>query len=67
MSLAYQTLTTTEIQICSLIRDGLGSKEIANNRGVSVATISRHREHIRQKLGIANSKVNLVTHLQSTM
>lgn len=67
LSLAYQSLTTTEIQICHLIRDGLGSKEIADSRGVSVSTISRHREHIRQKLGIANSKVNLATYLQSTM
>lgn len=59
-----QSLTPTEVQICKLIRDGMGSKQIAEMRGVSVATIHRHREHIRQKLGIANHKVNLASYLQ---
>ena len=67
LSLEYRTLTTTEVRICDMIRSGLGSKEIAQLRGVSPATISRHREHIRHKLGIANTKVNLTTYLQSTM
>ena len=67
LSLEYGTLTTTEVRICDMIRSGLGSKEIAQLRGVSPATISRHREHIRHKLGIANTKVNLTTYLQSTM
>lgn len=67
LSRDYQTLTTTEVRICGMVRGGLSSKEIARLRGVSPATISRHREHIRQKLGIANSKVNLATFLQSTM
>jgi DNA-binding CsgD family transcriptional regulator len=67
LSRKYQSLTTTEVRICGMIRGGLSSKEIANLRDVSPATISRHREHIRQKLGIANSKVNLATFLQSTM
>ncbi|NTW16909.1 MAG: LuxR family transcriptional regulator, partial [Syntrophaceae bacterium] len=40
-------------------------KEIAQLRGVSVATINRHREHIRRKLKIANCEVNLTTYLQS--
>ncbi len=59
-----QALTPTEVQICQLIRDGRGSKQIAELRGTSVATIHRHREHIRQKLGIANQKVNLASYLQ---
>jgi DNA-binding CsgD family transcriptional regulator len=67
LALSYQTLTVTEIRICGMIRDGLSSKEIAQLRGVSVATINRHREHIRHKLGITNTKTNLETYLQSTM
>jgi DNA-binding CsgD family transcriptional regulator len=59
-----QSLTATEIQICKLIRNGMGSKQIAELRGTSVATIHRHREHIRRKLGIANQKVNLASYLQ---
>lgn len=63
----HRSLTPTEISICNMIRSGLRSKEIAGMRGVSTATISRHRERIRHKLGIANTDVNLITHLQTTM
>jgi DNA-binding CsgD family transcriptional regulator len=63
----YQSLTPTEISICNLIRNGMRNKEIAELRGVSVATINRHREHIRKKLKITNSEVNLTTHLQSLL
>jgi len=63
----YQSLTPTEIAICNMIRTGLRSKEIAEIRGVSTATISRHRERIRRKLAIANKDVNLTSYLQTTM
>jgi DNA-binding CsgD family transcriptional regulator len=43
------------------------NKEIAELRGVAVATINRHREHIRKKLRINNSDVNLTTYLQSLL
>jgi len=42
----FQSLTPTEISICNLIRNGMRNKEIAELRGVSIATITRHREHI---------------------
>jgi DNA-binding NarL/FixJ family response regulator len=61
----FRTLTPVEVNICNLLRNGLRSKEIADLRGVSAATISRHREHIRRKLKIANQPVNLTTYLQS--
>lgn len=61
----HHLLTQTEIGICNMIRNGLRTKEIAQLRGVSAATIHRHREHIRRKLKIANSEVNLTTYLQS--
>jgi len=63
----YHSLTPTEIGICNMIRTGLRSKEIAQTRGVSTATVSRHRERIRRKLGLANSDANLTTYLQTTM
>jgi DNA-binding CsgD family transcriptional regulator len=62
----YQSLTPTEIQICNMIKSGLRTKEIAAMRNISPATISRHREHIRRKLGISGKDVNLVTYLQMT-
>lgn len=65
LSRTFMSLTPTEIQICSMIRRGLTTKEIAMLRGVSPATINRHREHIRRKLKITNEDVNLVTYLSS--
>ena len=67
LSSAALSLTPTEISICNMIRSGASTKEIARFRGISAATISRHREHIRRKLGITNSGVNLVSYLQSNM
>ena len=61
----FHALTPTEVDICNMIRNGLRTKEIANLRGVSAATINRHREHIRRKLNIANQRINLTTYLQS--
>jgi len=63
----YQSLTPAEISVCNMIRNGLRTKEIAQMRSVSPATINRHREHIRRKLKIANNNVNLTTYLQSIL
>ncbi len=67
LSNSYHSLTPTEITICNMIRNGLRTKEIARTRGVSAATINRHRENIRRKLKITNDDVNLATYLQSSM
>ncbi len=67
LSNSYHSLTPTEITICNMIRNGLRTKEIARTRGVSSATINRHRENIRRKLKITNNNVNLATYLQSSM
>ena len=63
----YQFLTPTEISVCSMIRNGLRTKEIAQMRSVSPATVNRHREHIRRKLKITNNHANLTTYLQSIL
>ncbi len=67
MSKIYLSLTSTEVNICNMIKSGLQTKEIAQIRGVSVGTINRHREHVRRKLKITNSDTNLMTYLQSSM
>jgi len=64
---AFMSLTPVEIQICNMIKSGLSTKEIAGLRYVSAATVNRHREHIRKKLGITNKNVNLATYLQAFM
>lgn len=67
LSLAYHAMTPTEIAICNMIRNGMRTKEIAEMRGISEATVNRHREKIRRKLKITNQDVNLATFLQSSM
>jgi DNA-binding CsgD family transcriptional regulator len=67
LSGSYHSMTPTEIGICNMIRNGRRTKEIAEMRGVSEATINRHREKIRRKLKITNQDVNLATFLQSSM
>ncbi|UCF32082.1 MAG: LuxR family transcriptional regulator [bacterium] len=67
LSGTFHSLTPTEIQICTMIKNGLRTKEIAELRGVSPATINRHRERVRRKLGIINSDVNLATFLSTEM
>jgi len=67
LSLSYHSMTPTEIAICNMIRNGMRTKEIAEMRGISEATINRHREKIRRKLKITNQDVNLATFLQSSM
>ncbi|HEY31964.1 MAG TPA: helix-turn-helix transcriptional regulator [Dehalococcoidia bacterium] len=67
LSTSYHSMTPTEIAICNMIRNGMRTKEIAEMRGVSEATINRHREKIRRKLKITNQDVNLATFLQSSV
>jgi PAS domain S-box-containing protein len=65
LSSRFLSLTPTEIQVASLIKDGKTSKEIASLIHASENTVRSHRFHIRSKLGIKNKKVNLRSYLQS--
>ena len=56
-------LTHTELLICNMIRSGMTTKEISNVRGISLATVNRHRESIRKKLKLTNRKINLRNYL----
>jgi len=67
LSSSYHAMTPTEIAVCNMIRTGMRTKEIAEMRGVSEATVKRQREKIRTKLAITNRDVNLATFLQSSM
>jgi len=66
LSHSYHSLTPTELAICNMIRSGMRTRDIAQMRSVSEATINRHRENIRKKLSLTNQDVNLATFLQST-
>jgi len=64
---ACNCLSPTEISISNMIKNGLTTKEIAGIKGIATATVNRHRENIRRKLGITNRDVNLATFLQSNL
>jgi len=58
-------LTPSEMRIAGLIRAGMASKQIARLEHISTATVNKHREHIRHKLGISGKHINLAGYLQS--
>jgi DNA-binding CsgD family transcriptional regulator len=60
-----KSLTPTEMEVTSLIKQGRKTKEIAHMMNLSTSTIDFHRNNIRKKLGIANHKTNLRTYLAS--
>jgi DNA-binding NarL/FixJ family response regulator len=61
--LRYSSLTPTELNITSLIKDGNTTKQIAKILNISPKTVDTHRKNIRRKIGIENKKINLRSHL----
>ena len=61
----YANLTSTEIRIATLIRDGRSTAQIAELFGIAERTVCRHRDNIRKKLGLRGGGINLRTHLLS--
>lgn len=58
-------LTPVEIQVATMIKQGLSTKDIAAALSLSPETISVHRKHIRKKLGLNSKASNLRSHLTS--
>ena len=62
---ALYSLSPRETEICGLIRNGLGTKEIAAYLHITPVTVERHRNTIRRKLGITGRKISLTSYLRS--
>lgn len=60
-------LTNREIEICNMVKTGLSSKEIAELLRISLDTVGVHRNSIRKKLNLIESKQNLSAYLKSLM
>jgi PAS domain S-box-containing protein len=65
LSSKYSALTPKEIQVAQLIREGRSTREIAELLGSSRRTIESHRQSIRTKLGVKDTKANLRSYLVS--
>ena len=61
----FPTLSPNELKLCAFLRLNMSSKDIAELTGQRVSTLETARYRLRQKLGIVNSEVNLVTFLSS--
>ena len=55
----YGTLTAREQQVMRLLAEGLSSKEVAADLGISPKTVENHRSNIMEKLGL-HSAMELV-------
>lgn len=61
------SLSSTELRISSMIRNGMSSSEIADHLCISPATVKTHRKNIRRKLNLRKSGVNLKVFLKTEM
>jgi len=59
----YPALTPNDLRLCAFLRMNMTSKEIAGLTGQQITSLETARHRLRQKLGISNSDVNLVTFL----
>ena len=60
-------LSTTELRIASLIRNGMSNQEIAKHLSVTLYTVKTHRRNIRRKLDLHNSGINLESYMKSEL
>jgi PAS domain S-box-containing protein len=65
LSSAKFGLTATEVKVADRVKEGRTNDEIADVLNMSVKTVEYHRNNIRKKLGIKNTRTNLYVHLNS--
>ena len=63
LRLKHPNLSSKEIQVSSLIREGRTTKEIATILNVSVKDVEFHRYNIRKKFNLTRKKTSLSAYL----
>jgi tetratricopeptide (TPR) repeat protein len=61
----FPALTPNELKLSAFLRLNMSTKDISELTGQRVSSIETARYRLRQKLGIANSDLNLITFLSS--
>ncbi|MDM8525822.1 PAS domain S-box protein [Desulfococcaceae bacterium HSG8] len=61
------SLSPVELQIATMIKNGLTSRGIAEQLNISPLTVKTHRKNIRKKLNIRKSDINLTAYLRSKL
>jgi len=60
-------LTPSEVQVATMIKNGLTSREIAEKFYISLQTVKTHRRNIRKKLNIQSPNTSLTSYLRFVM
>ena len=60
-------LTPSELQVATMIKNGLKSREIAKKFYISLQTVKTHRRNIRKKLNIQSPNTSLASYLRYMM
>jgi PAS domain S-box-containing protein len=63
LKLIHYRLTSREIEIATLVKEGKSTKEISEQINITSKTVEFHRSRLRDKLGLTKKKVNLRSHL----
>jgi PAS domain S-box-containing protein len=58
------SLSSTELRVAIMIRNGFSSADIARLLNLSPHTVKTHRRSIRRKLNIRNTQINLTSYLK---
>lgn len=64
ISSSYYALSKKEVQVASLIKQGLTTRQIADILNIAKSTVDTHRDNIRKKLDLKGKGVSLKKYLK---